>query len=66
MSGVFIRIALRYVVGFLIAKGILSVGFEDVASDPDVVDMVTAGIAVVVGLAVEGWYYLARRFGWST
>ena len=52
------RIVLRYVVGGVIglAQGNM------LASDPDVVTMVAAGI----GIAVEAVYAIAKRKGWTT
>lgn len=56
----FIRIFLRYLSGFLMAKGWLSAEY-DLASDPDVILVVGLGI----GLGTEAVYALARRFGWA-
>ncbi|MBZ9856764.1 hypothetical protein LB566_23510 [Mesorhizobium sp. CA13] len=66
MTGLIIRIALRYAAGVLVARGLL--GADDAASfsaDPDVQLAIEAGAGVVIGAAVEGWHYLARRFGWE-
>lgn len=60
--GPFIRIALRYGVGGII-------GYEmgsQLASDPDVVAVVTVAATAAVGLATEGAYLLARKLGWRT
>jgi len=60
--GPFIRIALRYGVGAVI-------GYEmgaQLASDPDVVAVATAGAAAAVGVATEWAYALARKWGWRT
>jgi hypothetical protein len=60
--GPFVRIALRYGVGAII-------GYEvgnQLASDPDVVAVATAGAAAAVGFATEGFYLLAKRLGWRT
>ena len=57
-----VRIILRYGVGALL-------GWEAanaLAADPDVVAVMTAGLAIVVGALVEGYYALARRYGWPT
>lgn len=62
MTSVLIRIGLRYGAAYLVARGLLSP--EDgatLATDPDVQMLVGAAM----GAAAEGWYYLARRFGWS-
>ncbi|MDK2769928.1 MAG: hypothetical protein KYX69_19695 [Sphingomonas sp.] len=66
MTAVLIRIALRYVAGFLIAKGLLSPDLGDyVTSDPDIAGMVEVGLGLAAGAAAEAFYVLARRFGWS-
>lgn len=62
MLGPIVRIVLRYGVGAII-------GWEaanSLAADPDVVALATAGASIAVGIAVEGYYALARRFGWPT
>lgn len=67
MIGPFSRIALRYVAGFLVAKGFLSGADSDfLSTDPDVAFVVEAGAGVALGLAVEGFYWLAKRMGWRT
>lgn len=65
MTGVLIRILLRYVAAALIAHGFLSAESADFASDPDVVDAVQIAAGALIGAAVEAWYYFARRFGWD-
>lgn len=67
MSGVIVRILLRYLAAAMVARGLISVDIGDTLSgDADI----AAALELVVGLAVaavtEGWYFLARRFGWST
>lgn len=54
------RIVLRYVVGGLI-MGSASIG-ERLAADPDLV----MAVAALLGAAVEGAYWLAKRRGWRT
>lgn len=60
--GPWIRIALRYGVGGIIGY---EVGAQ-LAADPDVIAVVTAAAAAVVGFATEGFYMLAKRWGWAT
>jgi len=60
--GPFIRIVLRYGVGAVIGYQI----GEQLASDPDIVAVATAGAAAAVGAATEGFYALAKRWGWRT
>ncbi|MBA8906790.1 hypothetical protein [Aminobacter ciceronei] len=62
MTAVIVRIGLRYGAGYLVLKGMLSA--EDganFATDPDIQMLVGAGLGVVA----EGWYWAARKFGWS-
>lgn len=66
MTGIVIRICLRYLAAFLVARGALSPEHGAMISgDADIV----AGIELIVGagmaLAVEGWLYLERRYGWN-
>lgn len=66
MYAILIRIVLRYLSGFLVAKGLLSPGFYDlVSNDPElgtVIELALGGLAAVLA---EGFYYLARRFRWA-
>ncbi|MER9079970.1 hypothetical protein [Mesorhizobium sp. M0895] len=67
MTGVIIRILLRYAAGALVAKGLLAP--EDGASlaiDPDVTQLLQVGAGFAISAATEGWYWIARKFGWST
>lgn len=54
----FVRIALRYLSGYLIARGLL-----DPAAASDFVDPEIVG--AVVGAINEAWYLAARKFGWE-
>lgn len=67
MTGVLVRIILRYGAGFLVAKGLLTP--EDgtaLGVDPDVAQMLEIGIGAAIGAGTELYYALARKFGWST
>lgn len=58
----YIRIALRYLAGYLVFKNLIPAEWaEMIANDPDIV----AGIGVVLALVVEGFYVMAKRFGWA-
>lgn len=57
------RVALRYLVGFLAAKG-YSID-PATANDPDVQQVAYFMMAGGLGLFSEGWWYLARKNGWS-
>ena len=59
MTGALARIILRYIVGGVIV-GSAAVG-DKLAADPDLV----MAVAALVGVAIEGFYALAKRKGWS-
>ena len=60
------RIVLRYVAGYLIAKGLIDADLgRQLAGDPDALAVVQIGVGVAAGALSEGWYWLARRFGWA-
>lgn len=62
MTGPLVRIALRYGIGGLIGY---EVG-DMLASDSDVVMLISTVVApIVVGAATEAWYFAARKFGWA-
>jgi hypothetical protein len=66
MTAPIARIILRYVVGILVARAIFT--NEDgnaLISDPEIAQMVELGVGVAIGAVTEGWYALARRWGWS-
>lgn len=60
--GPIIRIVLRYGVGAVLGYQI----GNHLAADPDVVAVGTVVGTAVVGIATEGFYALARRWGWQT
>lgn len=61
-----LRILLRYLAALLVAKGLIAPEMGDLlAVDPDIVTGLEAVLGVMIGAAVEGWYVLARRFGWA-
>lgn len=64
MTSVIARIALRYISGALVIKGLLPEG-TDLTADPDLLNVAEVGLGVAIGAATEGWYWLARKFGWS-
>lgn len=69
MSAVIARILLRVLAGFLIGHG-LSDFADAINADPAIAPALAEGLQVVGGLivwaAAEGWYWLAKRFGWAT
>ena len=56
-----VRIALRYVAGFLIAKGLAS---PKTMADPDLALAICYGGAGVITLITELWYRMARKKDW--
>ncbi|TGS09450.1 MULTISPECIES: hypothetical protein [unclassified Mesorhizobium] len=66
MIAVFIRIALRYSAGMLVARGLL--GADDASAfsaDPDIQMALETGLGLVIAGVAEWWHLLARRFGWE-
>ncbi len=66
MTGILIRILLRYAAGALVAKGLLTA--EDGASfatDPDIMQALEVAAGIGIGAATELWYAAARKFGWA-
>lgn len=61
-----VRIFLRWAAGFLIAKGIFSESDANlITSDPELAAMIEMGVGMALGAISEGWYVLARKFGWA-
>ena len=64
---VYIRILLRYAVGFLIAKGLLSADLGNaLEGDPNVIAFIEIGVGAVIATIVERYYVLAKKYGWPT
>jgi hypothetical protein len=59
MNAAYIRIFLRYVIGAALV-GSTTIG-EELAADPDLVFALSA----LAGLAVEGFYFIAKKSGWN-
>lgn len=58
-----IRILLRYAAMALVTRGLISdEAGATLATDPDV----QLAVGALIGFATEGWYWLAKRFGWGT
>lgn len=66
MLAPFIRIALRWLAGGLIAAGYLTPDNSGLFSDPELVSAIAYGLGALCGVIAEAWYALARRFGWGT
>lgn len=62
-----IRIILRYATFPLLALGlILPEEQQAIIADPDIVGWVSTGLGILSPIIAEGWYALAKRFGWRT
>lgn len=60
------RIALRYGSMALVMFGLMSADTATaLASDPDIMELAPVVVGALSSLVAEGWYFLARRFGWS-
>ena len=61
------RITIRYVAGYLALKGIIyaSTG-KALAADADLVWLVDLGLGAGMAAVTEGYYWLAKRYGWKT
>lgn len=67
MTAVFVRIALRYVAGLLVAYGFISAGDVGIIlNDPALERELAAALGLLFGIVVESAYALARRLGWKT
>ncbi|AVX04360.1 hypothetical protein MXMO3_01835 [Maritalea myrionectae] len=72
--GPFIRIALRYLAGGLVLRGVLSPETaQELSTDPDVIYIITQAVdwlMVVAGTAlatvIEWAYQKAKQYGWAT
>ncbi|MBR1122096.1 hypothetical protein JQ628_11270 [Bradyrhizobium lablabi] len=63
LAGPLSRVGLRYVVGFLAAKG-YNVD-PSTATDPDIQQLAYFLMAGGLAFLSEGWWYLARKHGWG-
>lgn len=67
MDGLVARLILRYVAGMLIAKGLLADPDGDwINSNPDLLELVTAGVGFAIMGVTEAFYRLAKKYGWRT
>jgi len=63
MMAPLVRILLRWIGGIALARGWMS--DASVFQDPDVVTIGCYVLAAVCGVVSEGWYFVARKRGWS-
>jgi tetrahydromethanopterin S-methyltransferase subunit E len=67
MTGVIVRIALRYLSGVLVAYGLMGnaeVGV--ILNDPELEREIAVAVGALFAAIVEGAYAVAKRLGWST
>lgn len=60
IAGPLSRVLLRYAGGALMAKA----GFTIDINDPDLMTIAEFGLGFGISAATEGWWFLARRYGW--
>lgn len=63
--GPIVRIALRYLSGLLVAKGIFGSDDATIFQDPDLEATLTTGLGLAVSAGTEYYYALAKRWGWD-
>ena len=64
--GPIIRIALRYATFPLLYFGLIQEHeAADLIADPEIAQWVSLGAGMVSPFLAEGWYWLARKFGWA-
>lgn len=61
----FIRIALRWIGGALVATGWLLPEDRELFLDPELISAISYLLAAACATVAEGWYYLERRWGWE-
>lgn len=61
-----IRILLRYATFPLLYYGLINEGeASDLIADPEIAQWVSLAGGVVAPVLAEGWYWLAKRWGWA-
>jgi hypothetical protein len=67
MLGPLSRILLRYVSAMLVTMGLLNSDLgNQLAGDADVLAVVQTTLGFIIMISVEGYYWLAKRRGWTT
>ena len=62
-----IRIVLRYItLPLLLAGWILPEEQAELIADPEIVFWITQALGAAAPAVAEGWYFLAKWFGWKT
>ncbi|ARO15046.1 hypothetical protein BVG79_01702 [Ketogulonicigenium robustum] len=61
------RILLRYIAAAMITYGLAPrEGAMLIANDPELADLLAIALGAIIAAAAEGYYALAKRFGWRT
>lgn len=61
-----IRIILRYLTFPLIAFGLINEReAADIITDPQITQWISLSAGMVAPFVAEGWWWLARKFGWN-
>lgn len=64
--GPIVRIVLRYATFPLLYFGLINENeASDVITDPQIAQWVSLLAGMAAPFLTEGWYYLAKRYGWS-
>jgi hypothetical protein len=63
MNPTYVRIALRYLAGYLVLKGILP---QDIATMIEQDPELAGAVGALIAIGVEGVYAFAKRMGWRT
>lgn len=66
MIGVVSRILLRVLAGIMIGYGLPSDWVDALTRDPDALMTAEVVVGGALWAVTEGFYYLAKRFGWQT
>lgn len=62
-----IRIALRYATFPLLYYGLINENEAmDLIADPEIAQWISLGLGILSPVIAEGWYWLAKRWGWRT
>ena len=63
----FVRIALRYATLPLLYFGLINeTEASDIINDPELLQWISLGLGSVAPIVAEGWYWLAKKLGWTT
>lgn len=61
-----IRIFLRYATFPLLYFGLITENeAADIIAEPEIAQWVSLGLGMIAPVVSEGWWWLARRFGWD-